>query len=121
MTKEGYSREEYEKTSEELERLRKEEEEGGTPKEQTVLKIPFLVEVSRLAPSYSVEQKLIELYKSGGEEAHELNLEYEQLKSNAQGALQALSDFERDKLGMHQDLEGERLGKTKTDLTGDEA
>ena len=48
---------------------------------------------------------LIEMRNAGHGEALELNGQYEKLKSAVQGAVVALEDFEKNKLGMHKERE----------------
>lgn len=60
--------------------------------------------------------RLKKMYELGEKEAFELNKEYEELQRRAAEAIKSLSDFERDKLGMHNDLEEERENRTIENL-----
>jgi hypothetical protein len=55
-----------------------------------------------LANIHEAEKRLERLRAEGHKEARNLNEQYDQLKTQAAHAAQALFDFERDKLGMHQ-------------------
>jgi len=122
MDKEGYSREAFDAAQSEAEAAKKKSGEaweksaekekqdtwGATPA-KTELKagiesIMSTLGISKLARAWAesdrAEKKLADMMKEGREEASELNERYARLQEEAARAVQAVQDFERDKLGM---------------------
>ena len=50
-------------------------------------------------------ERVEKLYGKGHAEARALNEEYDRLRTRAQEAIKAIADFEREKLGMHEEKE----------------
>lgn len=88
-----YSKEAYEKA--------KGDERDAEVKADFFGRYPWILDNAR--------KRLEKLYTKGEKEATDFNKEYDRLFIQAQEALKALEDFEREKLGMHQEKEEEKV------------
>jgi len=117
--KEKYSIEAYEQAAIEAQRI-KELEEKDKAAEKVRPKGKILdIAVIQMHNSGPAMKRLRKLYEANEKEAIIINKEYDRLRQSAAQAIKDLYDFEKDKLGMHKDLEKEqedleekRIGRT---------
>jgi hypothetical protein len=97
--KEKYSRESYEETEKAVEINNANYKSAGTPVPSMNYNPNYK---GMLANIREAEKRLEGLKARGYVEARDLNERYDALKKQAAEAAQALFEFERDKLGMHE-------------------
>ena len=97
--KERYSRESYEEAEKAVEIHDANYKAAGTPIPSRGYNPDY---ESMLANIREAEKRLEGLKAQGHKEARDLNERYDELKAQSAQAAQALFDFERDKLGMHE-------------------
>jgi len=113
FNKENYSKEAFEKASFEAEEAKEKEKKDEAYYEANKERLDIYY-VHRSAPAI---KRLKKMNEAGEKEAYALNEQYNDLYRKAKEAIKSLSDFERDKLGMHEDLEKEKEERTMKKLS----
>jgi hypothetical protein len=97
--KEKYSRDNYQEAQKAVDVQQENYMESGTPIPSRGYDPNY---EGMLANIREAKERLEQLKAQGHKEARDLNELYDKLKSQAEHAVRALFDFERDKLGMHE-------------------
>jgi epoxyqueuosine reductase QueG len=100
--KEQHSRESFEEAEKAVEARTKQYKEAGSPVVHA-RGMDYNPDYTRMLAHIKEAEKRLETLKAQGhKEAQALNERYDELKEEAAKAAQALAEFEKDKLGMHE-------------------